>query len=178
MSDQREDVVLKVLDSVMLATTAHFQDSLKIKFLLTKKSYGEIDAFSPADMTAVIGISGPINALVAFSFDNDLVNHLLELETEGLAIPGDELDIYRHYVIAELANVVLGHSTATLAKTGDAIGLSPPMVLEGKGSFRRPKGALFASVSYKTMYGLLDIYTISPMDLSGVNSSLINKGVK
>ena len=178
MSDQREDVVLKVLDSVMLATTAHFQYSLKIKFLLTKKSYGEIDAFSPADMTAVIGISGPINALVAFSFDNDLVNHLLELETEGLAIPGDELDIYRHDVIAELANVVLGHSTANLAKTGDAIGLSPPMVLEGKGSFRRPKGALFASVSYKTMYGLLDIYTISPMDLSGVNSSLINKGVK
>ena len=178
MSTQIDDITIRILDAVMVATTDYFQDSLKIKFLSMHKSYGEIDAFSPADMTAVIGVSGPVNALVAFSFDNDLVSYLLEVETAGLAIPGDELDIYRHDVIAELANVVLGHSTKTLAKTGGVIGLSPPIVLEGKGSFRRPKGALFACVRYKTAYGLLEIYTISPMDLSGGNFNLDYKGVK
>jgi CheY-specific phosphatase CheX len=165
MSAPIEDISIRIMDSVMLATTAHFQDSLKIKFLSTHKSFGEIDAFSPADMTVVIGLSGPVNALVAFSFDNDLVNQLLEIETAGLDIPGDELDIYRHDVLAETVNIVLGHSTGTLARMGETIGLTPPIVLEGKGSFRRPKGALFSCVSYKSAYGVLDIYIISPKNI-------------
>jgi CheY-specific phosphatase CheX len=178
MSAPIDNVVIRILDSVILATTAHFQDSLRIKLISSEITYGEIDVFTPSDMTAIIGVSGPVNALIAFNFDNELVSHLLEIETAGLDVPGDELDIYRHDVIAELANVVLGHSTQTLAKKGEAIGLSPPIVLDGKGSFRRPKGSFFACVSYRSIYGLLDIYTISPMGLSGGNLSLVNMGVK
>ena len=173
-----DDIIIRVLDSVMSATTAHFQDSLNITMLSTQQSCGEIDAFSPADMTVVIGLSGPVNALVAYSFDNDLVNHLLEIETAGLEIPGDELDIYRHDVLAETVNIVLGHCTGALAKTGHPVGLTPPIVLDGKGSFRRPKGALFACVNYKTAYGALDIYTISALNSSDDFFSFGNMGVE
>jgi CheY-specific phosphatase CheX len=171
-----DDIIISVLDSVMAATTAHFQNSLNLTIISSQKSYGEIDAFSPADMTVVIGLSGPVNALVAYSFDNDLVNHLLEIETEGLEIPGDELDIYRHDVLAETVNIVLGHCTGDLARAGEPIGLTPPIVLEGKGSFRRPKGALFACVNLKTPYGILDIYTISALNSSDEYFSFGNKG--
>jgi CheY-specific phosphatase CheX len=167
MSAQIDDIAIRILDSVMLATTAHFQDSLKIKFISAHKSYGEVDAFIPADMTVVIGVSGPVHALVAFSFDNDLVSQLLEIETAGLEIPRDELDIYRHDVLAETVNIVLGHSTRALANMGEAIGLSPPMVLEGENNFRRPKGAVFTCFKCLTVHGILDVYCISPKDLHG-----------
>jgi CheY-specific phosphatase CheX len=179
MKEQMDDAVLRILNSVMMATTAHFQDSLKISFLSTQMSCGDIDEFKSRDMTVIIGISGPACALLAFSFDMDLVNHLLEIETAGLEISADELDFYRHDVIAETVNIVLGHSTGALAKTGEAVGLTPPIVIEDGGSIRRPKGAVFSSVSCQSNHGLLDVFTISPMHLYGENLNLlIDEGVK
>jgi CheY-specific phosphatase CheX len=179
MNEQIDDSVTRIMDSVMLATTAHFQDSLKINFLSTQISYGDIEEFKPRDMTVFIGISGPDCALFAFSFDMDLVNQLLEIETAGIEISSDELDIYRRDVLAETVNIVLGHSTRALAKLGEPIRLSPPIVLEDEGSLRRPKGAFFARVSCQSNHGLLDVFTISPKHLFGENLSLmIDKGVK
>ena len=170
MIDHPDDAIIRVRDSVMAATAAHFQNNLQIEFLSTETYEGEINMMVPRDMTTIVGISGPVKALIAFCFDETVVSYLLNIETAGLEIPGDELNIYRHDVVAETANIVLGHSLKTLAGTGDAIALSPPLVLEGKGSFRRPRGANFAHVSYKTIYGFLDVDFISPMVLDSAKS--------
>jgi CheY-specific phosphatase CheX len=165
MSAPLDDIVVRIQDSVIAATTAYFQDWLKIEFLSVKVSSGEIDVISPRDMTAIIGMSGAAKILIAYSFDHDLVSAILEQETSSLDIPGDELDIYRHDVIAELANVVLCQSTKTFANQGETIGISPPMVIEGENNFRRPKGSVFTCYRCRTVHGILDVYSISTKEL-------------
>ncbi len=172
MSEQLDDSVVRVCDAVISATTSHFLISLKIKFLSTSTNFGEIDELKLRNLTAVIGVSGPVRALVAFSFDMDLANHLLAIETEGLDIPSDEQVFYRLDMIAETVNLVLGHCTKNLAVTGQPIGLTPPIVLEDAGSLRRPKGAIFSSISHNTSYGVLDVVFITPPELYGDNLSL------
>jgi len=179
MNGKVDEVIVTIRNTVMSATAAYFQKTLDIAFLSTETYAGEINMLEPRDMTTIIAISGPVKALIAFCFDETVVSHLVEIETAGLEIPGDELNIYRHDVVAEIANIILGHSLKALAGSGEAIALSPPLVLEGKGSFRRPKGANFAHVSYKTHYGYMDVDFISPVDLGTVKSGLvINSGVK
>jgi len=172
MSEQLDDSVVRVCDAVISATTSHFLISLKIKFLSTSTNFGEIDELKLRNLTAVIGVSGPVRALVAFSFDMDLANHLLAIETEGLDISSDEQVFYRLDMIAETVNIVLGHCTKNLAVTGQPIGLTPPIVLEDAGSLRRPKGAIFSSISHNTSYGVLDVVFITPPELYGDNLSL------
>ena len=169
MSAPLDDIVVRIQDSMIVATTAYFVDWLKIEFSSVNVSSGDVDVISPRDMTAVIGISGATKILMVYSFDHDLVSAILAQETAGLDIPSDELSFYRHDVIAELANVVLGHGTKTFANQGETIGISPPMVLEGKNSFRRPKGAVFTCFSCRTFHGILDVYCISPKDIQGEN---------
>lgn len=169
MSAPMDDIVVRIRDSVIVATSAYFLDWLKIEFLSVKVSSGDFNVMSPRDMTAIIGMSGTTKILIAYSFDHDLVSAILAQETAGLDIPSDELDTYRHDVIAELANVVLGHGIKTFANQGETIGISPPMVLEGKNSFRRPKGAVFTCFSCLTVHGMLDVYCISPKDLNWEN---------
>jgi len=87
-------------------------------------------------------------------------------------IPSDEQVFYRLDMIAETVNIVLGHCTKNLAVTGQPIGLTPPIVLEDAGSLRRPKGAIFSSISHNTSYGVLDVVFITPPELYGDNLSL------
>ena len=165
MSVPLDDIVVRIQKSVIAATTAYFVDWLKIEFLSVKVTSGDIDVISPRDMTAIIGLSGSTKILYAYSFDHDLVSAILAQETSSLDIPGDELNVYRHDVIAELANVVLRHSIKTLVDQGETIGISPPMVIEGENNFRRPKGAIFTCYRCRTHQGVLDVYCISPKDL-------------
>jgi CheY-specific phosphatase CheX len=167
MSAPLDDFLVRIQNSVIAATTTYFQDWLKIEFLSVKVTSGDIDVISPRDMTAVIGMSGATKILIAYSFDHDLVSAILAQETSSLDIPGDELNVYRHDVIAELANVVLRHSTKSFESQGETIGISPPMVIEGENNFRRPKGAVFTCYRCRTLHGVLDVYCISPKDLPG-----------
>jgi CheY-specific phosphatase CheX len=165
MNAKVDDIVVRIKASVLVSTKAYFEDWLKIEFLSVKVSSGDVHVINPRDMTAIIGVSGSTKILIAYSFDQDLVSAILAQETESLDIPGDELNLYRHDVIAELANIVVGHSTKTLAKEGETIGISPPLVIEGDNNFRRPKGAVFTCFSCRTILGKFDVYCISPKAL-------------
>ena len=166
MSVPFDDIVVRINNSVLVSTRAYFEDWLKIEFISVKVSSGDVDVINPKDLTAVMGISGSTKILIAYSFEHDLVSHILAQETALLDIPGDELHLYRHDVIAELANIVIGHSTKTLAKPGETIGISPPLVIDGANNFRRPKGAVFTCFSCSTAQGKFDVYCISPKDLA------------
>jgi CheY-specific phosphatase CheX len=167
MSAPFDNIVYRIQDSVIVATKAYFQDWLKIEFLSVKVSSGDVDVISPRDITAVIGMFGETKITIAISLENDLVSAILAQETAGLGIKGDELDFYRNDVIAELANLVLGHSTKNFANQGEIIKISPPMVIEGENNFRMPKGAVFSCFSCRTVPGILDVYCISPKDMTG-----------
>jgi len=173
MSTLHSTVVEKINASVSQATLAHFQDTLKISILTIKVTNGIINELKLKDMTAIIGISGKFGALIAFSFNAELANHILDIETTDLVMSDEEYSDYRLDVIAETINIVLGHSTKALSKIGEPVGLTPPIVLEDGGLLRRPRGALFSSFSYKTTHGLMDIVFITPSELYGDNLSLV-----
>ena len=86
----REGIFRKITASVTACTKSHFNNALGIEFLSHFSSHGDIDALVLRNLTAIIGLGGSVNFLVAFSFDSVLAARLLEIEIEGLRIDDSE----------------------------------------------------------------------------------------
>jgi CheY-specific phosphatase CheX len=171
--NELEAGVHRIMVTVLACTKAHFQDELGIVIASTTTSLsGEINALALRKLTAIVSLGGPVNILAAFSFDQLLADHLMEVETTGLTLTPDERPQFLLDTVAETINVVLGHATTELAEVGNAVVLSAPVVLEDGGKLRRPKGAIFISVSHETAHGVLDVDLIAPRHLFGDNLKL------
>jgi CheY-specific phosphatase CheX len=157
MRTRIDPVIIKILDVVLASAAAHFKESLDIFFLSTRTTYLKVDTASLGQMTAIIDVSGAINASIAFSFNNALANHLFEVETAGLTIPEAKRASYQSDIISENVNIVIGHSTQALAQAGESIKLSLPIVIEGGDNFHLPQGLMHVSVSVLTNKGSFDL---------------------
>lgn len=171
--NQLEASVRRIMVCVLECTKAHFQDELQIAISETTPSLsGAIDALALRHITAIVSLGGPVSILAAFSLDQSLADHLLEVETTGLRLSEHERSQFLLDTVAETINVVLGRATTELAESGNAVVLSAPVVLEEGGQLRRPKGAIFISVCHETAHGRLDVDLIAPRHLFGDNLSL------
>ena len=168
-STEHENMVHRVMDAILRHTCHHFQHELGIKMQAAPPTKGDIDELTLRDLTAIIGIGGPVSVLATFSFDAALSVHVLDVETAGLRVTEEERPQFLLDTIAETINVILGQSTVDLASTGSTVALSAPVVLEDGGKLRRPKGAFFTRVNHLTEYGMLDVNFITPKHLYGEN---------
>jgi len=170
-----DPVIVKILDVILSSATTHFKESLDIHVLSTRTTFLKVDTVSLSHKTAIIGVSGAVNALIAFSFNDALANHLVQVETANLSLSKTEQASYQFDVIAENVNIMIGHSTHILAKTGELIKLTSPIVLEDGGNLHRPKGAVYASISALTDKGSFDVEFITAVDLPSEKLTLITE---
>jgi CheY-specific phosphatase CheX len=163
MLDQHS--VRTVMDAVFARTRAFLQDETGVALIRTTSRWGELEAVALHDVTAIAGVGGGLNLLIAFSFSTGLLERLFMRVTDGLDIPADEHDIYVRDTASEVVNIILGRCTADLADSDRAISLSPPVLIEEAKSIRRVRNALFASLCLETEHGAVDINFVGPREL-------------
>jgi chemotaxis protein CheX len=91
----------------------------------------EQNPYTSDDVTAVVGMSGPLRGSVYLSMSQDTALNLV-----GRML-GQEVAVFDDLAesgIAELANVVAGTASITLADLGFATNISPPLMLVGSGA--------------------------------------------
>jgi CheY-specific phosphatase CheX len=150
--------------SVAHRTREHFAQGLSLALGQERVVDRGLDELRLRDLTAIIGLGGAVSALVAFSVDLGLAQEIRRIETVGFKLNEPDLPLYLHDAMAEVANVVLGHSTADLSSLGGVVTLSTPVVIESPRLLGRPDQTLFSQIAFNTPYGGLDIACIAPRE--------------
>ena len=171
MSDlQTKTEIMQVMQSIIKRTYAYFHDEFGISLTESDNDAGELNTLTLGDMTAIIGMGGRLNLLVAFSFNDGLVNALYEHMTAGFEVNEDEVMMFRESVAGETVNTVLGHCTADFQEFDRrTISLTPPIIIDKLKHINRMKNAKFYTQTLKTEFGNMDIILVGSRELFKAN---------
>jgi len=159
------DVMPKIMQSALDRTSAFLEQEMGITIASATPSMGKIDLLALRDITAIVGVGGSVNLLLAFSFQRRLLDELTAKFTEGLTFPDEERDLYLEDAAAEVVNIIAGHCTIDLADPDVIISLSPPVIVNEAKSIRRPNKGVFACLCLETKFGFVDINFIGPREI-------------
>jgi CheY-specific phosphatase CheX len=158
--------IQQVIKSAIARTSSYLESEYKIKVSVIKAEKGGLDSLTLLDMTVIIGMGGSVNLLIAFSFQESLLDELFKQMTTDFDVAPDEIEMYREASAGEVVNTILGHCTIDLQKTdGPAISMTPPVILDRVKTIKRMKNAMFYTESLNTDFGQLNISLVGPQEL-------------
>lgn len=160
-----KQLIRKVVAALLARTCSYLAEEFGVEVSEVSRDRGDIELLAIYDLTAIVGVGGPVNLLVAFSFERKLADVLYERMTEGIEVESGEEDLYRGSVVAEIVNTVIGNCTADFQQAGQSISLTPPVVLDQAKRIQRMKNATFISRTVHTDFGCLDINLVGPTEL-------------
>lgn len=164
------DEVAQVMRSVIARTRSFFESEYQVSFTEVDGGAGDLESLTLLDMTAIIGMGGCFNLLVAFSFQDSLVNALFEQVTEGLGVQPDEVEMYREAAVGEVVNTILGHCTIDLQQIDQqGISMTPPIILDRAKTIRRMKNSMFYTQGMSTVFGRMNVSLVGPRELFETN---------
>lgn len=164
------DEVAQVMRSVLSRTRSFFESEYQVSVAEIDGGAGDLESLTLLDMTAIIGMGGSLNLLVAFSFEDGLVNALYERVTEGLGVQPDEVEMYREAAVGEVVNTILGHCTIDLQQIDrQGISMTPPIILDRAKTIRRMKNSMFYTQGMSTVFGRMNISLVGPRELFETN---------
>lgn len=162
--------VEEVMQSAIARTCSYFETEFGISVTEVDAAVDNRDSLTLLDMTAIIGMGGLVNLLIAFSFQNGLIDALCQHMTRGIQIEPDEMAMYREAAAGEVVNTILGHCTIDLQKLDRrGISMTPPVVLDRAKTIRRTKNSMFFSRDLNTIFGQMSINLVRPLELFDKN---------
>lgn len=158
-------VIPRLMDAVFGRTRAFLEQETNIIVNRAVPSQGDVDMLFLHDMTAIVGLGGHVNALIAFSFEQRLLEAIFAAYTADIEVPENDRELYMRETSAEVVNIIAGHCTTDAARHNHLISLSPPIILQEARHIARPKSAVFASMRLETLQGVIDVSFVGPREL-------------
>jgi CheY-specific phosphatase CheX len=158
-------LIAEVVASTLARTRSYFEEEFGIEVTDVSPNQGDIEMLAIHDLTAIVGVGGRVNLLVAFSFEQSLVDVLYERMTADIEIPPGEEELYRGSAAAEIVNTIIGNCTADFEQHDHGIALTPPVILDKAKHIQRMKDAVFISRTLNTEFGHVDINLVGPTEL-------------
>jgi len=146
-----------ILDSLILQTKLFLSGDMGIE--ITKV---EIDEDNPAklllkDYTSMIGTGGSFNAMIVVSFDNDMLEHLVELFMEGEEVEDEEKEEIYDSVSGETINTIIGLALPTFPNRGKGVTITPPITINDASNIKKYRDSNIVSAIITTEVGTLSI---------------------
>lgn len=161
--------IVEVVASVHARICSYFVDEFAIQIGEIEQPPAEHETLDICGLTAVIGVGGPAGILIAFSYEQRLIDELYERMTDGMDVQPDEKKMYMESVAGDIINTIVGNCTADLQHGRHAISLTPPMIIDHIKHIHRTKNVVFISKKYTTEYGCIDLNLIGPGDMFDKN---------
>jgi CheY-specific phosphatase CheX len=114
------------------------------------------------DMTAIVGVGSKAGLYIAFSYDGSLIRALTALYTAGIDVGPGEEELYARETASDVVNIIVGNITADLAKRGELITLSPPVLVVGAQTIRGHRDTTIAVLTLRFAEGALDVEFVGP----------------
>lgn len=163
--NQESNIVSVMMAAILERTRAVLASETGLTVTGSEPVRGDVDRLQLKDITAIVGLGGPISLLVAFSFQRNLLEVMYQRFTADIEVPPEEGDLYRRETAAEIVNTILGLCTTDAQVKDQAILLSPPIIVDDARGISRPKNAVFASMCIGTEQGCVDVSVITPREV-------------
>lgn len=113
-------------------------------------------------ITAIVGVGSRAGLYIAYSYDVSLIRAMTKEYTSGLAIACDDEEVWIRETASDVVNVIVGNSTADLARRGELITLSPPVLMVGARTIQGRDESTIAALTIRFPEGALDIAFVGP----------------
>ena len=158
--------VHQVMQSALARTRSYYESEFGISETVVETGAGDVNSLTLLDMTAIIGMGGQINLLIAFSFQSSLIDALYQRMTSDLDVQPDKVEMFREAAAGDVVNTVLGHCTIDLQKLDEqGISMTPPVILDQVKTIQRMKNSMFYTQSLCTALGRMNISLVGPREL-------------
>ncbi len=149
-----------ILDSLILQTKLFLTEDMDIE--INDVTTSEIDSseLSLLQHTSMIGVGGKINLMAIISFDDDILNQLVELFMDGEEVDPEEAKEVQESVTGEVINTILGLALPTFPNRGKGVTITPPITINNTSSVQKHKNSKILSAIIQTNHGTLTISAI------------------
>ncbi len=153
-----------ILDSLILQTKLFLQEDMDININDIDTKILDTEQLSLKQYTSMIGVGGKLNLMVVISFDDNLLNKLVELFMDGEEVDETEVQEVKESVTGEVINTILGLSLPTFPNRGKGVTITPPITINDASKLKKHKNSKISSVNIITDCGELSISAIGDKD--------------
>lgn len=153
-----------ILDSLILQTKLFMQEDMGIEIKSVDIVSDDLDKLILKTNTSMIGTGGKLKLMIVISFDESLINHLVELFMEGEEVEEDEKEEIFDSVSGETINTIIGLALPTFPNRGKGVSITPPITINDVTNMKKHKNSKIMSANVDTQYGSLSISAIGLED--------------
>jgi len=156
-----------ILEALILQIKLFLSEDMGIEgvnVIETHDSDLEMSQLKLKDYTSMIAIGGKLNLMVVMSYDNQLLNHLVELFMDGEEVSKDEEQEIIDSVSGETINTIIGLALPLFPNRGKGVTMTPPITVNDATNIKKYKNAKIVSATIRTEHGDLSISALGSVD--------------
>jgi len=153
-----------ILDSLILQTKLFLSEDMGFEELKVEIQDDNSNKLVLKDYTSMIGTGGKLNLMLIISYENVLLNHLVELFMDGEEVEEDEAQEVLDSVSGEVINTIIGLSLPTFPNRGKGVTITPPIAMNDASNMTKYKNAKIVSATILTEFGSLSISAMGTKD--------------
>jgi CheY-specific phosphatase CheX len=157
--DHEIGLVMRVVEQ---RTIAFVRDEIGLEATRIERRMHDEKCVVLRAITAMVAVGSRAGLYIAYSYDLSLIRAMTKLYTAGLDPAPDEEELYIRETASDIVNVIVGNSTAELAKRGELVTLSPPVLMVGARTIQSRDGSTVAALTLHFPQGALDVAFVGP----------------
>ncbi len=152
-----ENKIHKFLNPMIDRTKEFLEEDMGLSVINFKETTSYVDSNSLQKNIAMIGVSGSANFMMALSYDDQLIEKLVEVFLEGEELHEDEKEEAFESIANEVANTIIGNA---LPHDNNQLFITPPIFIKEAKSLSKTKNSKILISTIETKYGKLSIMAI------------------
>jgi CheY-specific phosphatase CheX len=157
--DHEIAVVMQVVEQ---RTVAFMRDELGLAPTTIERHTHHEKSVVLRPITAIVGVGSRAGLYIAYSYDVSLIRAMTRKYTSGLDLANSSEELYIRETASDIVNVIVGNSTADLARRGELITLSPPVLVVGARTIQGRDESTIAALTLRFSEGALDVAFVGP----------------
>ena len=157
--------LITVMEVIEQRTIAFMREHLAMLTEGTDRRLYYEEGVTLRSMTAIVGVGSETGLYVAYSYDDSLIRAMTSRYTAELSIAPEDEELYAQETASDITSVIIGNSTADLAKRGEVIPLSPPILMVGARKIHGRRETTIAIITLRFQEGALDVAFVGPRRL-------------
>ena len=149
-----------VLDALILQTKLFLHDDMDTQVEDVEICSDIVNKLELKDYTSMIGTGGKLSLMVIISFENSILDHIVNMFMEGEAVDPKELDEIRDSVSGEVVNTIIGLALPTFPNRGKGVTITPPVTINEKAHITKHKTSTITTANIMTTHGEMSVSII------------------
>ena len=163
------ELLHQLIESVTRRSVDYLRNEANLDVNQVKNILQGIKSLTLRDLTSLVSVGGQLGMYIAFSFDIKVIRRIFAMYTAGLDISEDMESAYIEETASDVVNMIIGNSLGDLPNNGQAISMTPPLVISEAKSVSRHKDAYLYMSELSVEEGMVSILYIGPKKLFDEN---------